>query len=55
MKVLKFKLSGETAFFKKPDVNTFIYFTYGCIHKVAYLDYLEHSWIKGYNNRARRK
>lgn len=37
MKVLKFKLSGKTAFFKKPDVNSYLYFTYGNIHKVALL------------------
>lgn len=37
MKILKFKLSGKTAFFKKPDVNTFLYFTYCNIHKVALL------------------
>ncbi|MEG0295172.1 MAG: type I-B CRISPR-associated protein Cas5b [Clostridium sp.] len=37
MKVLKFTLSGETAFFKKPDVNTYLYFTYGNVHKVALL------------------
>lgn len=37
MKVLKFTLGGDTAFFKKPDVNTYYYFTYGCIHKVALL------------------
>ncbi|MBN1052291.1 MULTISPECIES: type I-B CRISPR-associated protein Cas5b [unclassified Clostridium] len=37
MKVLRFKLSGKTAFFKKPDVNTYLYFTYGNIHKVALL------------------
>ena len=35
MKTLKFNLSGKTAFFKKPDVNTYLYFTYGNIHKVA--------------------
>ncbi len=35
MKALKFKLSGKTAFFKKPDVNSYVYFTYGNIHKVA--------------------
>lgn len=35
MKALKFNLSGKTAFFKKPDVNTYLYFTYGNIHKVA--------------------
>lgn len=37
MKVLKFTLEGKTAFFKKPDVNTYLYFTYGNIHKVAML------------------
>jgi len=37
MKVLKFTLSGKTAFFKKPEVNTYFYFTYGNIHKVAIL------------------
>ncbi|WP_042274349.1 type I-B CRISPR-associated protein Cas5b [[Clostridium] dakarense] len=35
MKALKFNLSGKTAFFKKPEVNTYLYFTYGTIHKVA--------------------
>src|SRR5699024_7809318 len=37
MQVLKFALSGRTAFFKKPDVNAFYYFTYGNIHKIALL------------------
>lgn len=37
MKALKFRLSGNTAFFKKPDVNSCIYFTYGCIHKISLL------------------
>ncbi|MBP3916846.1 type I-B CRISPR-associated protein Cas5b [Clostridium sp.] len=37
MKILKFRLWGETAFFKKPDVNTYLYFTYSNIHKVALL------------------
>ncbi len=37
MKILKFTLEGKTAFFKKPDVNTYLYFTYGNIHKVALL------------------
>lgn len=35
MTVVKFQLSGETACFRKPDVNTYVYFTYGQIHKVA--------------------
>lgn len=37
MDVLKFTLGGRFAFFKKPDVNTYLYFTYGNIHKVALL------------------
>ena len=37
MKALKFKLWGKTAFFKKPEVNSYYYFTYGNIHKVALL------------------
>ena len=37
MKILKFTLKGKTGFFKKPDVNTYLYFTYGNIHKVALL------------------
>ncbi|MBN7771880.1 type I-B CRISPR-associated protein Cas5b [Clostridium aminobutyricum] len=37
MNVLKFTLSGKTAFFKKPDVNSYFYFTYGHIHKIALL------------------
>lgn len=37
MQVVRFKLSGRTAFFKKPDVNTYYYFTYGNIHKIALL------------------
>lgn len=37
MKGVKFKLSGRNAFFKKNDVNAFVYFTYGNIHKPALL------------------
>lgn len=37
MDVIKFTLEGKFAFFKKPDVNTYIYFSYGNIHKVALL------------------
>lgn len=37
MEVIKFTLKGKFAFFKKPDVNTYLYFTYGNIHKVALL------------------
>ena len=35
MRVLRFELKGETAFFKKPDVNVYAYFTYSHIHKIA--------------------
>ncbi len=37
MKVLGFTLSGKTAFFKNPEVNSYVYFTYGNIHKIALL------------------
>ena len=37
MEVLRFILSGKYAFFKKPEVNSYYYFTYGNIHKVALL------------------
>lgn len=40
MEILKFKLSGKSAFFKKPEVNTYYYFTYGNIHRVALLGIL---------------
>lgn len=40
MDAIKFTLSGNTAFLKKPDVNSYYYFTYGCIHKVALLGIL---------------
>jgi len=35
MKALQFQISGRTAHFKRPDVNTYAYFTYSHIHKVA--------------------
>lgn len=54
MKVLKFTLSGRTAFFKKPDVNSYYYFTYGNIHKVALLGLLGAILgYKGYNQQKR--
>lgn len=37
MKALRFRLSGKTAFFKKPEANSYYYFTYGHVHKVALL------------------
>ena len=54
MEVLKFELSGKTAFFKKPDVNTYYYFTYGNIHKVALLGILGAILgFKGYNEQKK--
>lgn len=47
MEVLKFTLGGKFAFFKKPDVNTYLYFTYGNIHKIALLGMF--GAILGYN------
>lgn len=35
MEILKFTLSGKQAMFKKPDVNSVHYYTYGQIHKPA--------------------
>ncbi|NEW07863.1 type I-B CRISPR-associated protein Cas5 [Paenibacillus sp. SYP-B3998] len=40
MRALRFQLKGETAFFKKPDVNVYAYFTYSHIHKIALLGLL---------------
>lgn len=37
MEILKFRLKGKTAFFKNTEVNTYYYFTYGNIHRVALL------------------
>lgn len=40
MKVCRFTLSGKTACFRMPDVNSDVYITYGHIHKVALLGLL---------------
>ena len=40
MEILHFTLKGQNAFFKKPDVNTYVYYTYGNVHKVALLGML---------------
>ncbi len=40
MKALRFILSGKTAWFRKPDVNVFAYFTYNNIHKPSLLGIL---------------
>jgi len=48
---LKFELSGRNAFFKKPDVNEKVYFTYNNIHKVALLGLLGSIvGLKGWRN-----
>ncbi|MGL5797324.1 MAG: type I-B CRISPR-associated protein Cas5b [Cetobacterium sp.] len=50
MRVIKFNLNGSTAFFKKPDVNSCIYFTYSNIHKISVLGILGSILgMKGYN------
>ncbi len=40
MDALSFELGGKTAIFKKPDVNSYAYFTYNNIHKPALLGLL---------------
>ena len=40
MKAISFNLSGKTAMFKKPDVNSYLYVTYNNIHKPALLGIL---------------
>ncbi|WP_130805617.1 type I-B CRISPR-associated protein Cas5b [Senegalia massiliensis] len=40
MEALKFNIKGSTAFFKKPDVNAYAYFSYGNIPKIALLGIL---------------
>lgn len=37
MEILRFTLSGKNACFRKPEMNSYCYFTYGNIHKVALL------------------
>ncbi len=53
MEILKFRLNGKTAFFKNPEVNTYLYFSYGNIHKVAILGILGAILgLKGYNQQG---
>jgi CRISPR-associated protein Cas5h len=40
MKALTFSISGKIAFFKRPDVNAYAYFTYNNIPKIALLGIL---------------
>ena len=53
MEILKFNLSGKSAFFKKPEVNTYCYFTYGNIHRIALLGIL--GAILGYKGYSQMK
>lgn len=53
MDALKFTLSGKTAFFKRPDVNSYFYFSYGMIHKVALLGVL--GAVRGYGGYTQQK
>jgi len=52
MKAISFNLSGKFAHFKKPDVNSYAYFTYSHIHKVALLGIFGAILgLKGYENK----
>jgi len=54
MKALTFDLSGKTAFYKKPDVNSFAYFTYGHIHRIGLMGLLGAViGLGGYNQQNR--
>lgn len=53
MEAVKFTLSGKNAFFKKPEVNAYYYFTYGHIHKVALLGMF--GAIMGYGGYAQKE
>ena len=53
MEVVKFTLSGKTAFFKNPEVNSHLYFTFGQIHKVALFGLFGAILgLKGYNEQG---
>lgn len=53
---VKFTLKGKTAFFKQPDVNSYGYFTYGQIHKIALLGIFGSILgLKGYNQQEKKK
>ena len=52
MECLKFNLSGETAFFKNPEMNANHYYTYDSIHKVALIGMLGAIiGLKGYTSK----
>ncbi|HML32872.1 MULTISPECIES: type I-B CRISPR-associated protein Cas5b [Sporomusa] len=51
IQAVKFRLSGEAACFRKPDVNEQVYFTYNNIHRVALLGLLGAILgLRGYRN-----
>lgn len=53
-KAIRFELVGATAFFKKPDVNANVYFTYSHIPRVALLGLLGAVLgLGGYNEQSR--
>ncbi|WP_303865038.1 type I-B CRISPR-associated protein Cas5b [Alkalibaculum bacchi] len=53
IRAIKFRLSGRSAMFKKPDVNSYAYFTYNNIHKVALLGLLGAIiGLKGYTHQT---
>ncbi len=55
MEAIKFRLSGKTGFFKKPDVNINTYFTYNNIHKIALLGMLGAIiGLEGHNQQSRK-
>lgn len=53
MRSLRFTVSGRTAFFKIPEVNSVCYFTYGNLHKPALLGML--GAIMGYDGYSQQK
>lgn len=46
-KAIVFDLKGSAAFFKRPDVNKNVYFTFSHIHRVALMGLLGAIWGKG--------
>lgn len=58
MEILRFTLRGKNAFFKKAEVNSYVYYTYGNIHRIALmgifgaiLGYGGHSQIKDFRKK----
>ncbi|MGO3751981.1 MAG: type I-B CRISPR-associated protein Cas5b [Peptoniphilaceae bacterium] len=56
MKILEFKLSGKTAFFKNPEVNAYKFYTYSSISRVHILGILGSiAGLRGYNQQDKSK